>query len=755
MMKKVTSILVVICLIIVSSNFTYAKSKDINEVEILKELNILRGNGISLDLDSQLSRSEAAAFIVRLLCVDEEVKDNSYKYTDTDFTDVESGEWYAPYIGYCAQNDIINGYPGNIFKPKDKLGEKAFLKLVLTAIGYEYEEDFTWNNVFEKAYGVGLVTDSDYINSNYVEDKNFTRGEVCEILYTALQLVRPDTNVRVIQQFIDDSLISKEDAVEYKLINDKVETEIESITTVNANTIEVTFNEKLKQIDEEDILIYDQNDSAIELSVEDISEKEDDEYTYIIKTEQKQKIDIEYVLLIDEVIDAKGNPSSVLDGDFIGYRADELVSDFFRISKIEPVSNNIINVYYTQPINENALQSSYYRILQDDEEIIVGDNMNMQVNKLSTCNNGVSIFLKNYIFPEEELLQIEIDGNLSSIYGVNLNDGEGDSIKFKSMATENDPFTVDDCEAINSKTVQVNFNKAVSPVLAKQIYSYYVTDNNDTPIQVIKADVIEEGDYAGKSVRLTLNTSLRHNEEYNIMINNMLDVTRQFSIIEKSFDFMGGYYETEDIEIDFVESIDSKTLEVGFSEMLDEEYTRKINNYTVKELKSSRYIKPKAVYYNKEEDPYMVKIYLEKELKESKEYSFRAITLKDSWGNIHRNIKSYSFEHYEDEVVDIYIDNAIIIGSNTIKLAFNKEIAFDINNVLISNYILSYIDNGVEYDKVPISANYINPTTIILKFDMLDSEIDYKLTFKKLIDYGNNETDNKDGTHSVDVTLGQ
>lgn len=755
MIKKITSILLVVCLILANSHFTYAKNKKINEIDVLTEIELLKGNGVSLDLDSQLSRSEAAAFIVRLLCDEEKVKNNKYKYTDTDFSDVKEDEWYAPYIGYCVENDIINGYPGNVFKPKDKLGEKAFLKLVLTAIGYEYDEDFTWDNVFEKAYGIGLVKDSDYISSNYVEDKNFTRGEVCEILYTALQLIRPDEKVRMIQRFINNDLITKKDAIEFELIDDELETEIENITVVNSTTIEITFNEKVQQLEQKDILIYNPDDSSNELSIKDIVEKKDAKNTYIIKTEQKQEIDMEYVILVDEVIDVKGNPSPVLDSDFIGFRDEELVSDFFRISKIEPVSNNIINVYYTQPINENALQSSYYTILQDDEEIIAGNNMNMQINKLSTCNNGVSIFLKNYIFPEEEFFKIEIDEKLSSVYGVKLNNGEGDSIKFKSIATENVTFTVDYCEAINSKTVQVKFNKAVSPVLAKQIYSYYITDEDDKPIQILKANVVSEGDDAGKVVLLQVDTSIRRDKEYNLMVNNMLDVTRQFSIIEKSFSFTGGYYDTKDIIVDLVESIDDKTLEVYFSEPLDQKYTEDIDHYVIKSLKSSNYIDPVAIYYDKEYDAYMIRVYLDEELKESYEYNFRVLSLKDTLGNIHKNIKSFDFEHEDEEVADVYIDKAKIIGNNTIKLTFNKEIAFNINNVLTSNYKLSYVDNGVEYDKVPISANYIDPTTIILNFDMLDSEAEYKLTFKKLIDYGNNETDNKDGNYSVDVTLGQ
>ncbi len=91
-----------------------------------------------------------------------------------------------------------------------------------------------------------------------------------------------------------------------------------------------------------------------------------------------------------------------------------------------------------------------------------------------------------------------------------------------------------------------------------------------------------------------------------------------------------------------------------------------------------------------------------------------------------------------------------VFEASAIRLTFNKELALDVPNVLNTNYELSYEVDGVSYKKIPVTANYIDPLTMVVHFDSLDSLIDYTITFDTLVNYAGEETDNN-GKYSEDV----
>ncbi|WP_458788499.1 hypothetical protein, partial [Vallitalea sediminicola] len=76
---------------------------------------------------------------------------------------------------------------------------------------------------------------------------------------------------------------------------------------------------------------------------------------------------------------------------------------------------------------------------------------------------------------------------------------------------------------------------------------------------------------------------------------------------------------------------------------------------------------PTAVYYDNEKDSHMIKIYLskDKKLKQSQSYKLRAITLKDTMGNVQHVIKTNQFNFTSSNSVDIFINEAKIIGDKT------------------------------------------------------------------------------------------
>ena len=105
------------------------------------------------------------------------------------FKDVPVGSTFAGYIAYCSESGIIDGYADGTFRPSNTLTGFAFLKMLLTALGYDseiegYANNPNWTvNVAGRAKQIGLVDG----NENFVGTKAATREEACLYAVNALQ----------------------------------------------------------------------------------------------------------------------------------------------------------------------------------------------------------------------------------------------------------------------------------------------------------------------------------------------------------------------------------------------------------------------------------------------------------------------------------------------------------------------------------------------------------------------------------------
>lgn len=755
-LKRFFAMMLTVCLLASSITFSFADevtqtSTQEDKAKVLNTLGIMKGTGTSFNLEGQLKRKEAATFIVRLLGVEDKVLGNKPAYAYTSYEDVSPDEWYAPYVGYCDQEGIINGSTKTSFRPEDFVSEKEFLKMVLVALSFRYNIDFTWDSVYYTAYNKGVVKGSEY-KTKVTDNKKYLRGNVADVLYEALKLSDQSTNELMVQRFIDKKIITKEQAILAGLMLDTVDTKIEKVVGESEKEINILFNEKVKDITLDQIKVYLTDDNDTELELVAIKRNKDDSFTLTL--DDKQVFDEDYTIVITGVIDLYGNRMGAsLYYEFKGYRPDELKSDFFMISKIEQVSNNILYVYFTQPINDNALQPSYYTLSKDGKTIVQGDTTSMQISKLPAVDNGISVYLKGYTFKVEEMFTWAISGSLTSAYGVQLNNGSGDSLLFESTVDENEPFELDEIETPNRYTIQLVFNKMVNQVIAEQVFSYYLTTEDDYPIRITKAEVIGDGD----TVNLTVEERLFEDDDYIIMINNITDATKQFSITEKEYEFEGDFDSVKSLKISDVDVIDSNTISVDFNKALDYDTATDVDNYEIRGISDDEYSEiPVAVYYVKGTKE--VKLFLPEGdgLEDTDKYELNIIgVLKDDLGNSSGSIEDHEFRHTNRDIVNTYIKEATIIGSDTILIEFNREIALDIPNVLNTNYKLTYTDNGFTYSKIPIAAIYISPITMVLKFDALDMETEYEITFTELVNYGKITTNNKSGKYSEDVKLGE
>ncbi|MCR4436278.1 MAG: S-layer homology domain-containing protein [Clostridiales bacterium] len=756
-LKRILSLLIIVCLCFSFAAAASAEGSTSEEKAVaLNKLGILKGNGSDYNLGGRLKRSEAAAFIVRIMAREKEVLSNKAEYANTRFPDVDSQSWYAPYVGYCAEEGIISGYMDGNFGPEDNISEMAFLKLVMGAIGYREGTDFTYNKVYQAAYQVGLLEDGSY-QGKTEDNREYTRDGVVNVLYNALNIIMTDTKLTVIQNLIAQGVVTRETAEAAGVIKDSVPASIESVTAEDENRISVKLNEEVENIPVENIGIYetDKTGNALSVSIESQNGAE-----LVIKTAD-QTPDTEYTIELHDIKDLEGNWTPSLTATFSGYRNPEIVSDYFKISKVEPVNENEVTLYFTHPINANSENTSFYQILEEGGSFVEGGPQNLSVKALSSKKNAVSICLRNKTFKDGARYTINVSGSLTSAFGVKLLDGQGDSIQFTGKGIKNEGLLVSGIGLVDKKTLAVQFNREISPSLAEKAYYYDVLDSDENSIKVEKAVLGGEEGNKGKVVYITISGSFSKGGNYELLINYITDVTKLYSINEQKIAFTADYSsEKNDLAIDSAAQIDANTVIAYFNKPLDADAAVSVNNYIITGVSTSSYSAlPIKAFYDPADNPYVVKLYLpeDKPLKSSKTYKLKMYnTLEDLYGNKPSKSSEFTFTASTSETAKPEVGEAVIISSDAIRVTFSKEVAIETPNILVSNYTVEYTDNGTTITKVPLSVTPFDATTFILKFDVLNPEESYTLKYTSLKDYSGAFTRTaSDGDNKIDVKAGK
>ena len=186
-MKKFLSL--VLALVMTMSLVTVsAGAQDFNDsdkinydeaVDVMSALKIIDGySDGDFRPDGTLTRGAAAKIIACMMLG--KTTAEALGTSAAPFKDVPVGSTFAGYIAYCVEAGLIDGYADGTFRPQNTLTGFAFLKMLLTALGYDSAvEGFTgsnWTvNVARRAIENGL-TDG---NDNFVGTRAATREEAC------------------------------------------------------------------------------------------------------------------------------------------------------------------------------------------------------------------------------------------------------------------------------------------------------------------------------------------------------------------------------------------------------------------------------------------------------------------------------------------------------------------------------------------------------------------------------------------------
>ena len=209
-MKKllalVLALVMTLSLAVVGSNAAFKDAKDVNEtyseaVDVLSGMGVFNGyknadGTYSFQPKGDITRAEVAAIVYRLYTADVTDKQASLYATYNKFSDMNGAAWAAGYIGYCANAGLIKGYDAKTFGPSDKVTGYQALAMILRAVGYDKNGEFTgadWQlHVAQYAQQLGVLKNVKNEDLNAPASRELvaellfrTAAEVPTVTYTA------------------------------------------------------------------------------------------------------------------------------------------------------------------------------------------------------------------------------------------------------------------------------------------------------------------------------------------------------------------------------------------------------------------------------------------------------------------------------------------------------------------------------------------------------------------------------------------
>ena len=217
-LSKVLSLVLVIAMVfslcVIGASASYADFTDKDKItDTYKEaVNVMTGVGIidgmnatTFDAQGNFTRAQAAKIIAYMQLGPTAAA--ALKGTGTGYKDVAATAWYAPYVAYCTQMGIIGGYGNGNFGPNDALTGYQFAKMLLCAVGYGANKEYTGNswsiNVAKDALQKGVFTDVLSASTNSV----ITREQATQMAFNTLTGIDKVTYSTLVGDYITGGAI--------------------------------------------------------------------------------------------------------------------------------------------------------------------------------------------------------------------------------------------------------------------------------------------------------------------------------------------------------------------------------------------------------------------------------------------------------------------------------------------------------------------------------------------------------------------
>ena len=193
-MKKLLAMVLALVMTLslaVSAN-AFKDDKSISD-DYAESVAVLNGMGVfkgyedgSFKPEGNITRAEVSAIVYRVYTQDVKDAKASMYATYNKFSDMAGAGWAQGYIGYCANAELVKGYPDGTFKPSGKVTGYEVLAMILRAVGYDKNGEFSgadWAlHVAQTAQQAGVLKNVKGIDLNAPA----TRELVAELLFRAI-----------------------------------------------------------------------------------------------------------------------------------------------------------------------------------------------------------------------------------------------------------------------------------------------------------------------------------------------------------------------------------------------------------------------------------------------------------------------------------------------------------------------------------------------------------------------------------------
>ena len=194
-MKKLLAMVLALVMTLslaVSANAAFKDDKSISD-DYAESVAVLNGMGVfkgyedgSFQPKGDITRAEVSAIVYRVYTQDVKDAKASMYATYNKFSDMAGAGWAQGYIGYCANAELVKGYPDGTFKPSGKVTGYEVLAMILRAVGYDKNGEFSgadWAlHVAQTAQQAGVLKNVKGIDLNAPA----TRELVAELLFRAI-----------------------------------------------------------------------------------------------------------------------------------------------------------------------------------------------------------------------------------------------------------------------------------------------------------------------------------------------------------------------------------------------------------------------------------------------------------------------------------------------------------------------------------------------------------------------------------------
>ena len=473
-LKKLMAVILTIA-VVLSYAIIPSFAASMTDAQIVTTLGMIEGTGQGVTdeyLASTPQRYQAAKMFLVLLGLYEEALD--YEGT-ANFADAEELQWVEGrnMLAYLWANKDLGfaGYLDGTFRPYVPITAQQYYKLVLTALGYQQDVDFSYDETLEFAadLGLGAVADAD----------PFTINDLATATVEALTTKVKGSSQTLIAKLVEDGVVDAEVAELTGIYKAPVkELAVEDVEADNLIQIKVTFNDaSLLDADKaEDVGNYKLvNSDGDTVEIADAAVK-GNVVTLTLKASRSQQDKLE--LTIKDKILPK---AATFDVQFLDTTIPTVVG-------AEVVGNDTIKVIFSEPMETASLE---------DEANYEVDGGDLYIASVTAVNNGTEANIELYSDLEEGEVSVKVKAGVEDYAGFGV---IPKTVTVKVVEDKEAPYVVGYKDA-TPNGITLIFNEDIE-IADDDVENFYHTNEKNT-VDDSNDDGVADGiDVDGKYLKL-------------------------------------------------------------------------------------------------------------------------------------------------------------------------------------------------------------------------------------------------------------